>query len=57
MLKYNNIQRKMSWVIQCPKHGKVISEYRCEGMAQLEEHSKEEKIFDESCYLYEDPDI
>ena len=50
-------QRKMSWVIQCPKHGKVISEYRCEGMAQLEEHSKEERTYGESCYLYEDPDI
>ena len=45
----------MSWVIQCPTHGKVITEYRCEGMAQLEEHSKEET--EESCYLYEDPDL
>ena len=45
----------MSWVIQFPTHGKVITEYRCEGMAQLEEHSKEET--EESCYLYEDPDL
>ena len=47
----------MSWVIQCPTHGKVISEYRCEGMAQLEKHSKEKKIFKESCFLYEDTDV
>lgn len=46
----------MSWVVQCPTHGKVISEYRCEGMTQLEKHSKENKELHETCYLYEDPD-
>ena len=47
----------MSWVIQCPKHGKVVTEYRCEGMTQLEKHSKEKQTFDESCYLYENPKV
>ena len=47
----------MSWVVRCPTHGKVITEYRCEGMTQLEKHSKEERVLDEACYLYEDPDI
>ncbi|MCH9658092.1 hypothetical protein K0U27_05245 [archaeon] len=46
----------MSWVILCPTHGKMITEYRCEGMAQLEKHSKEKEI-EESCYLYEDLEI
>ncbi|MGH1567534.1 MAG: hypothetical protein ACRBB5_09025 [Nitrosopumilus sp.] len=46
----------MSWVIQCPTHG-LISEYRCEGMAQLEKHSKEKKMFKEPCFLYEGPNI
>ena len=45
----------MSWVIQCPKHGKVITEYRCEGIAQLEAHSKEDTK--ESCYLYEELEL
>ena len=53
----HNNQRKMSWVIQCPKHGKVVTEYRCEGMTQLEKHSKEKQTFNESCYLYEDPNV
>jgi len=48
--------RKMSWVVRCPTHGKIITQYRCEGMTQLEKHSKEDK-FDELCLLYEDPDI
>lgn len=47
----------MSWVIQCPKHGKVISEYRYDGLARLEEHSKEDETFDETCFLYEDTKI
>ena len=55
-IMYNN-QRKMSWVIQWPKHGKVVTEYRCEGMMQLEKHSKEKQTLDESCYLYEDPKV
>ena len=50
------INRKMSWVIRCPTHGKVIAQYRCEGMTQLEKHSKEDRL-DELCFLYEDPDI
>lgn len=44
----------MSWVIRCPAHGNVVTEYRSEGMAQLEKHSKEKQFPDESCYLYED---
>ncbi len=47
----------MSWVIQCPTHGRVVTEYRCEGMAQLEKHSEEEQFPDEFCYLYEDPEV
>ena len=47
----------MSWVIQCPTHGKVVTEYRGEGMTQLEKHGKEEQFPDESCYLYEDPEV
>ena len=47
----------MSWVIQCPKHGKVLTEYWCEGMTQLEKHSKEKQLFNESCYLYEDSKV
>ena len=47
----------MSWVIQCPKHGKVVTEYRCEGMVQLEKHSEDSQKFTESCYLYEDPEV
>lgn len=47
----------MSWVVRCPTHGKIIAQYRCEGMTQLEKHSKEEKIFDETCFLYEDNKI
>jgi len=47
-------QRKMSWVIRCPVHGNVVTEYRSDGMAQLEKHSKEKQFPDESCYLYED---
>ena len=47
----------MSWVVQCPKHGKVISEYRCEGTTQLEKHSKEDHSYNDPCYLYEDPEI
>ncbi|MDH3657412.1 MAG: hypothetical protein OEM77_04670 [Nitrosopumilus sp.] len=46
----------MSWVVRCPTHGKIITQYRREGMTQLEKHSKEDK-FDELCLLYEDPDI
>ena len=44
----------MSWIIQCPNHGKVIRDYRYEGMKELVRHSKEEKVFSESCLLYED---
>ena len=46
----------MSWVIQCPTHGKVVTEYRDEGMTQLEKHSKEKQFLDESRYLYEEPE-
>ena len=56
LITYSN-QRKMSWVIQCPTHGKVVTEYRGEGMTQLEKHGKEEQFPDESCYLYEDPEV
>jgi len=49
--------RKMSWVVQCLKHGKVVSEYRCEGMTQLKKHSKEKQTFEEICFLYEDPEL
>jgi hypothetical protein len=48
---------KMSWVIRCPTHGKVVTEYRSEGMTQLEKHGKEEQYPAESCYLYEDPEV
>ena len=47
----------MSWVVQCPTHGKVISEYRCEGTTQLEKHSKEKQMSKGICFLYEDPDL
>lgn len=47
----------MSWIIHCPKHGKVITEYRREGMIQLEKHGKEKQFTDEFRYLYEDPEV
>jgi len=47
----------MSWVVQCPKHGKIISEYRCEGTTQLKKHSEERQTFDEICFLYEDSEL
>lgn len=50
------VNRKMSWVVRCHTHGEVIAQYRCEGMTQLEKHSKEDRL-DELCFLYEDPDI
>lgn len=47
----------MSWVVQCLTHGRVISEYRCEGMTQLEQHSKEKQTSEGIYFLYEDPDV
>jgi len=47
----------MSWVVQCPKHGKIVSEYRCEGTIQLKKHSGEKQAFEEICFLYEDPEL
>ena len=41
-------------MVQCPTHGKVVTEFRCDGMTQLEKHSKEKKLYGEPCYLYED---
>ena len=43
----------MSWIIQCPTHGKVITEYRCEGMIQLENTVKRTL---RNYVIFEDPD-
>lgn len=43
----------MSWVVQYRTYGKIIAQYRCEEMTQLEKHSKEIRL-DESCVLYEE---
>ncbi|MDH3312179.1 MAG: hypothetical protein OEM28_03410 [Nitrosopumilus sp.] len=45
----------MAWVIQCPKHGKVLEDYHFEALKKLELHSKEEREYEEieKAYLYE----
>ena len=33
----------MAWVVQCPKHGKVIEEYHYDAIKKLELHSEEKR--------------
>ena len=45
----------MAWVVQCPKHGKVLEDYHFEALKKLELHSKEEREYEEieKTFLYE----
>lgn len=44
----------MSWIVQCPKHGRITKEYHFEALRELDSHSGEEKISSDPCVLYEE---